>query len=220
MRILKNTNLMIVGMVVLVAWLLSSSLSFADEEIENLVKGGDFEEDIDMSHWAAFSSGAATITMEKDKKESAVGEASLFIDVTGIDPAKTWNPQFRQLPYGTAMSVEKGETYTLSMFLKAEEQRNIQLLVFQEVPSYVVRLTKTVTVGTEWEEYWVTSMIPESSLVAMKLLNAGAGKGRYWMDGVRFYEGEYVPTEIGGPQIAVDSRSKFTTTWGSIKAQN
>ena len=205
-------------LVFILAFLLSPAL-FAADEIENLVKGGDFEEDIDMSNWTAFSSGPATMSIVRDKKEAAVGEASVFVEVTGVDPAKTSNPQFRQLPYGTAMSVEKGKTYTLSMSLKAEEPRNIQMMIFREVPSYEVRITKTINVGTEWEEFWVTGAMPEDSLVAIRLLNAGSGKISYWVDNVRFYEGEYVPTFIEEEKAVMMTGDKLPATWAGIRSR-
>lgn len=200
-------------------FMLTSVLAVADDdEIENLVKGGDFEDDADMTNWSAFSSGGATIVMERDNKEAAVGDVSVMLEVTGVDAASPWNPQFRQLPYGTAMTIEEGMTYTLSMFMKADKPRDIQMLIFREVPSYEVRFSKTVNLGTEWEEYWVTGTAPEDSQVAMKLLNAGAGKGFYWVDGIRFYEGEYVPTFEEEKAVAL-SESKLSTTWGAIRSR-
>jgi len=214
MRILKNTNLMIVGMAILMAWALSSSLFAADEEIVNLVIGGDFEEDIDMTHWTV--NGDAAIEM--DKKEAAVGDASLFFEINGIDPNKGWQPQFRQLPWAIAMAVEKGKTYTLSVFLKAESNREIQIIVFYD-PGDVRVISENVLVGTEWEEYSFTSEWPETTLVGIRFLNAGAGKISYWVDCVRFYEGEYVPTEIEGEKAVVGSSDKLITAWGDIKAK-
>jgi len=213
MRILRNTNLMIVGMVILMAWLLISNLAFAADEIENLVIGGDFEEDIDMTHWTV--NGDATIEM--DKKEAAVGDASLFFEINGIDPDKAWQPQFRQVPYGTAMAVEK-DTYTLSVFLKAESNRDIQIVVWYD-PGDERVISEWVGIGTEWEEYSFTAEWPKATLAGIRFLNAGAGKISYWVDCVRFYEGEYVPTEIEDEKAVVDSSNSLITAWASIKAQ-
>lgn len=214
MRILRSANLTIVGMVILMAWVLSCNLAIADE-IENLVIGGDFEEDADLTHWTV--NGDATI--EIDDETAAVGDASLFFEINGLDPDKAWQPQFRQVPWATAMMVEKGKTYTFSVFLKAESNRDIQILVFYD-PGDVRVIDEWQPIGTEWEEYSFTAEWPESTLMGIRFVNAGAGKISYWVDGIRFYEGEYVPTELNGAQKAVVTpRSKLATTWGEVKAR-
>ena len=223
MRILKKTNLMIVGMVVIMAWVLSSSLAFADEEIENLVIGGDFEENADLTHWTLFLGGAAA-TMEIDKKEAAVGDASVFVDITGVDPAGPGEPQFRQAgAWGATIALESGVTYTASLFLKAEAERSIWMEVFSHTEGYVSRSSSVFRFGTEWEEYWDTFTMPNDASdlsVGIRWTNQGAGKISYWLDGIRFYEGEYVPTELDDVQKAVVTiRNKLSTTWGEVKAQ-
>jgi hypothetical protein len=216
MCILKKINLMIFGMVILMAWALSSSLFAADEEIVNLVIGGDFEEDNDMNNWSLHAAGGAA-TMERDKKESAVGDVSLMYEVDKIDPAAVWNPQFRQSPYGTAMTAEKG-TYTLSVFLKAEVASSVLMMIFSEVPAYTIRFQKNLSIGTDWEEYWATGTVPEDAQVAIRFTTF-SNECIYWFDNLRFYEGEYVPTETEGEKSVVVSSDKVITAWGDIKAK-
>jgi len=217
MHILKNTNLMVIGMAILMAWALSSSLFAADEEIVNLVIGGDFEADTDMSNWSLHAAGGAA-TMERDKKESAVGNVSLMYEVDKIDPAAVWNPQFRQSPYGTAMTAKKG-TYTLSVFLKAEAASSVTMMIFSEVPAYTIRFQKNISIGTDWEEYWATGTVSEDAQVAIRFTTF-SNECIYWFDNLRFYEGEYVPTELDDVQKAVVTiRNKLSTTWGEVKVQ-
>ena len=204
-------------MAILMAWALISSLFAADDEIVNLVIGGDFEQDTDMSNWSLHAAGGAA-TMERDKKESAVGDVSLMYEVDKIDPAAVWNPQFRQAPYGTAMTVQKG-TYTLSVSLKAEVASGVLMMIFSEVPAYTIRFQKNVSIGTDWEEHWVTGTVPEDAQVAIRFTTF-SNECIYWFDNLRFYEGEYVPTELDDVERAVGTiRDKLSTIWGEVKVQ-
>ena len=219
MRIRKSANLMIAGMVILMAWLLSSSLVVADEEIENLVIGGDFEEDADLTHWKV-AQGQAVVSIEiEDDEEAAVGDASLLFKIEKLDPDIGYNPILWQKP-DTPIMVKKGEIYTLSMFLKAEKERKVEIIVFYRKPPEVRVIDERPLVGTEWNEYSFTFEMPETANAGVRFLNAGAGDISYWLDAVRFYAGEYVPTEIEGEKAVVASSNSLTTTWASIKAQD
>lgn len=183
----------------------------AAEEIENLARGGDFENDADLGQWSFWrDGGAATFTI--DEKNAAIGKASAFMDITKASPPEPWAPGLTQLPF----NIKKGKTYTFSAFLKAEKNRELVLEVrFHgngQTPQF---LNKRVTVGTEWEEQWGTFTAQESSSpVGILFVNTGS-KVSYWIDGVRFYEGEYVPTKPG--EKAVTSIDKLAATWAIIK---
>lgn len=184
-----------------------------DDEIENLVVGGDFEEGLaDRDLWTLQIEGAAACTLTIDEKESVSGKASLFAEVTSIDNGAPWVPWIWQ-----AYTIEKGVTYTLSMFLKAEEERNVVLNVRDLNAPKQEHFEKTVLVGTEWQEYWATFTSPKD--VEAKVGVRGGPAVNYWIDLIKFYEGEYVPTEIDGQRIAVSPRSRVATIWGAIKAR-
>ncbi len=198
------------GIVVLVVCLLSLNLA-AGEEIENVIMGGDFENgDLDKNKWTLQVEGAAACTLTVDEEEAAEGESSLFAEVASIDNAANWVPWIWQ-----TQMIKKGKTYTLSVFLKAEEDRDIALSIRDLNAPKQEHTLKTVLVGTEWEEHWATLTSPKD--VAVKVGVRGGPAVNFWMDGFRFYEGEYEPTEIGGPRIAVDPRSKLSTTWATLK---
>ncbi len=205
------TKYSLAGIAVLVVCLLTLNLA-AGEEIENVIIAGDFENgDLDKSKWTLQIEGAAACTLAVDKEESAEGKASLFAEVTSIDNAANWVPWIWQ-----TQTIKKGKTYTLSVFLKAEEDRNISLSIRDLNAPKQEHVLKTVLVETEWKEYWAT-LITSPKDVAVKVGVRGGPAVNFWMDGVRFYEGEYEPTEIGGPRIAVDPRSKLSTTWATLK---
>lgn len=179
-----------------------------------MARGGDFENgNADKELWTLQIEGQAFAVLTTDKKESAVGEESLFVEVVSIDNAAGWVPWIWQ-----TQNVENGNTYTLSLFLKAEEERNIDLSIRDLNAPKVEHVIQNVLVGTEWEEYWVTFTSPKD--VDVKVGVRGGPAVSFWMDSVKFYEGEYEPTETGRPKIAVAPRGKLATIWASIKAQD
>lgn len=192
--------------------LLSLDWAIADEEIENLARGGDFEEPIDRDQWRLNLGNNGVGTMTIDKKEAAIGECSLFIDGISFAADESWKPQIDQ----TNVEILEDGVYTLSAFLKAEEPRPLGMYSEIPVDPWTKVPNKVVTVGTEWKEYWATG-VPPAGVVTIGFKNQGS-KVSYWIDGVRFYPGEYVPTEIEGQRIAVAPGSKLATTWGQIRS--
>ena len=185
------------------------------DEIENLIKGGDFEEDADLQHWGiGLREGIASMT--RDEEESVVGDFSLFFEIEEVSPVNPINPDLYNNTDG-GITLEKGETYTWSAFLKAEAVRDVRLYVQLERDPWTVYANKQVTVGEEWEEYWVTFEQPETAMpVRVWFLNTGSDID-FWVDGVRVFVGEYAPTEIGGIRALSMTTEKIATTWAAIK---
>jgi hypothetical protein len=203
---------LLTSVVFLVVCTLSVGLA-VDDEIEDLIRGGDFEEGFaDKDLWTLQIEGVAACILTIDKQESVSGKASLFVEVTSIDNAAPWVPWIWQTHI-----IEKGVTYTLSVFLKAEEERNVVLNVRDLNAPKQEHFEKTVLVGTEWQEYWATFTSPKD--VEAKVGVRGGPAINYWIDLIKFYEGEYVPTEIDGQRIAVSPRSRLATVWGALKAR-
>jgi hypothetical protein len=203
---------LIISMVFLLV--IGFSLAAVAAEIENLARGGDFEEgDIDRAKWNLNLGNAGVGVMAIDKKAAAIGNMSLFISGIGFDPAESWKPQIDQ----AGMQILAAGVYTLSAFIKAEKPRKVGMYVeipvnpWTKVPDVVVNVT------TEWAEYFATG-IPPGGTVTIGFKNEGE-KPSYWIDGVRFYAGKYVPTEIGGVVKSVTDHDKLTSTWANIKAR-
>ena len=132
------------------------------DEIENLIKGGDFEEDGDLQHWGiGLREGIASMT--RDDEESVVGDFSLFFEIEEVSPVNPINPDLYNNTDG-GITLEKGETYIWSAFLKAEAMRDVRFYVQLERDPWTVYANKQVTVSEEWEEYWVTFEPPETAM--------------------------------------------------------
>lgn len=203
----------LIGIFVLMSCLLSLNLAYS-AEIEDMARGGDFENgDADKALWELQIEGQAFATLTIDKEEPAVGDACLFVEVVSIDNAATWVPWIWQ-----THTVENGETYTLSVFLKAEEERSIDLSIRDLNAPKQEHVIQSALIGIDWEEHWTTFTAPKD--VDVKVGVRGGPDVSFWMDGVKFYVGEYEPTEVDGPRIAVVPMGKLATTWASIKAHN
>ena len=206
---------LLTGLVTLLSCLLILSLAVGDDdEIENMARGGDFETADDRIQWNLnLGGGPASATMTLDNKDAAVGDSSLFIDDIVLDPDASWKPQIDQ---GDISIFEKDE-YTISAFLKGEASRPVGMYSEVLVDPWTKSPSQTVTITTEWVEYWATG-VPPDDIVGIGFSNGGSTVS-YWIDGVRFYAGEYIPTDLddGEPKIAVTRKDKLATTWGELK---
>jgi hypothetical protein len=114
---------------------------------------------------------------------------------------------------------EAGEVYTLAAFLKSKEG-SLQINFKPElaVDPWTGYGAQEFTMTDEWEEYFVTTpRMPGDVDPASLTFHIGYTKGEFWMDGVRFYEGEYEEPDFTAPK-AVRPQGKLTGTWGKIKA--
>ena len=193
--------------VVLVAFMLTSTLAISDE-IENLILGGDFEDQADLSKWS-INNWESSSVVEIDPENFVTGEACLYFSITSTSG---WDPR----PCQDNFMVKKGDTYTFSVFLKADAP--YALLPRAHVSgTWELFMEKQVTVQTEWAEYWVTGSPMNDMTVQISICNTG-GIMNYWMDTAMFYEGEYEPTELDGIDQQVAAAGKLSTTWAGIKA--
>jgi hypothetical protein len=194
------------GMVVLIVFMLISSLAISDE-VENLLQGGDFEDQTDLSKWLVNNWNAAS-TQELDYDTFVTGEASVYFVIT---LTSGWDPRF----YQNDFVVKEGTTYTFSAFLKAEAPYAL-LMRLHVSGTWDLFMENQVNVTTEWAEYWVTGSPAQDMTVQISICNTN-GIMNYWIDNVMFYEGEYVPTELDGLDQQVTAPGKLATTWAGIK---
>jgi len=194
------------------AWLIIFCSAVSAEEIENLAKGGDFEEAGDKDQWDIWLAAGTKASMKIDKKNAAIGDSSLLVYDIILDPVDKWKPLIAQ----PQLILEEDTRYTLSAFLKAEKNRDVRMHFIGDKQPWPMSPDKTVPVTTEWEEYWTTG-IPPQSVGRILFCNAPQGsKVSYWIDGVRFYIGEYQPAI---PDKAIEATGKLAITWATIKTK-
>jgi len=93
---------------------------------------------------------------------------------------------------------EAGKKYTLSAFLKCKEG-TLQVTLNAELGQspYTKYGVQTVTMTEEWAEYNLTTpVLTEDVSPASITFHIGFAAGDFWIDGVRFYEGDYVPPDL------------------------
>jgi len=225
MRILKSTKLMIASMIVLVA-----GLAVADE-IENLLDNGGFENG-SYAPWSIGGSikdgGGVGATMEVvDKLKGAnVDEDPIEGDLCLLVTVEEGAASSGAVQFMTANhppTYEQDEIYTLSAFIKSDDNMQFHLLIsggsedgFQ--PSYQSATFATTDVWTEY--YLTTDVFPTQPLATRAKFMVGYGPGAFWIDDIRIYMGEYIPSSSAENQAVAMTTDKLATTWASIKAEN
>ncbi len=225
MRILKSTGLIIASMVILLA-----GLAVADE-IENLLDNGGFENGTN-SPWSIGGSirdgGGVGATMEVvDRLRGAnvpedpiEGDLCLLVTVEE-GAAGASSVQFMTANHPSAY--EEDEIYTMSAFIKSDDDMQFQLRIsggsedgFQ--PSFTSQTFITTDV---WTEYYLTTDPFSFKPVATRAkFFVGYGPGAFWIDDIKIYMGEYVPTIPAENMAVAMTVDKLATTWASIKSSD
>ncbi len=203
-----------IAVILLIAGLICSNLAVAAEEIENMARNGDFEGGL--GEWNLNQGIRGSIaTMEIDNKDSAEGKNSVYIkiDVAGADFHTVRIEQ-------TNHKVENNQEYTMSVWLKVEEARNARFHIFDVAGGapFFTYLSEEFPVDTEWQEYFGTFDAAQDSDNVSISVRIGESDIDMWVDDIKFYEGEYVPSDEQEPE-AVEARDKLATTWGNIRVQ-
>jgi hypothetical protein len=122
------------------------------------------------------------------------GKYCLFLDVApGI--ANFWDAglQYRGVVF------QKGKKYTLSAFLKSKKgPMQVYFKPELEIDPWTGYGDEMMTITEKWAEYSVTTPVFEADVRPASLtFHIGSAVGGLWIDGVRFYEGDYVPPPAG-----------------------
>ena len=90
---------------------------------------------------------------------------------------------------------EAGKKYTISAFLKSK-QGTLEINFKPELAEdpWTGYGEQMMTITEEWAEYSVTTPVfAEDTSPAGFTFHIGSAVGGFWVDAVRFYEGDYVP---------------------------
>ena len=127
----------------------------AQDEVENLIVNGGFEDGI-LDPWRmifkADANGDAVMTI--DKKESFTGKNSLRVEIESAGNHERAVHIIQQPLLGT---VKEGRKYTYSVWMKAESPRPAVLNTMKSGGGGISSPNrKDVMLGQEWKEYWET----------------------------------------------------------------
>jgi hypothetical protein len=157
----------------------------------NLLTNGGFEDGV-LDPWTGGGDvGSVMTVVDSSVTDPVEGEYSLHIVVE----EQGENVYDSQLKY-TNLVFEAGKVYTLSAFIKSDDEMQVRLKPQLSVSPYTGYGAQTFTVTNEWQEYYITTPpMPETANPAGLDFHLNYGVGELWIDGVRWYEGDYTPPE-------------------------
>ena len=167
------------------------------EPSANFLVNGGFEDGV-FDPWSSY--GKPTAEVVQELVGAAVPEAPiegsfcLYVDVAEGIP-NFWDAGLQ--PVGEVF--EAGKKYTISAFLKARKG-TLDITFKPELGEdpHTGYGEQVITITDTWAEYHVTTPVfKEDVRPASFSFLIGAAAGGFWLDDVRFYEGDYVPTLVG-----------------------
>ena len=172
--------------------------------VTNILDNGGFEDGV-LEPWSIYDNIGGTVTAEV---VSGLGGAA--IPESPIEGALCLHivvPEAGAVSYDASLRYtghvfEAGKKYTLSAFLKSKEDTlPVTMKTELDVYPWTYYARETITMTEEWAEYSVTtSVLSETVDPGVVTFLMALEPGDFWIDGVRFYEGDYVsPSTIPAP---------------------
>jgi hypothetical protein len=187
-----RTRIIRLNAILLIAFMACCS-SQAQDENGNYFPNGGFEDGV-LDPWYVYGGAAAEVVDELAGATVAEDpiEGDLCLHVTVPEANPNWW-EIGLVPSGAVF--EKGKKYTVSAFLKCKEGTfQVDFKPQQSADPWPGYSQETFTITDEWAEYSVTTPVfTENVTPAGFTFHIGFAAGEFWIDGVRFYEGDYVP---------------------------
>ena len=151
---------------------------------ENLLVNGGFEDGV-MTPWGTYGDVVAEVVSD----EAIEGASSLHITVNSAG-ANFWDAGLQHAGH----VFEAGKQYTLSAFIKCSEGTlDINFKPELAADPWSGFGDQVFTMTSEWTEFSVTTPVFETDATPAAItFHIGFAATDFWIDGVRFYEGEYV----------------------------
>jgi len=178
--------------------------SLAQDEVENILVNGGFEDGIiDPSGTYGGPTTEVVETLDGAAVEEDPIEGKFCLNVVVAAAGANW------WDLGLEHSghvFEKGKKYTLSAFLKCKEGTlDINFKPEMGADPWTGYGEQIFTMTEEWAEYSITTPVfAEDVSPATITFHIGFASAEFWIDGVRFYEGDYVPPVLGDRGKASD----------------
>ena len=179
------------------------SLGVQAQDVENLLANGGFEDGV-ATPWSVYSA-------EMEVVQGPVGVMVLEPPVEGNYclhvqvPSPGTNNWDNGLQHAGHV-FEKDKKCTLSAWLKcAEGTLDIRFKPELAADPWTGYGESVVTMTEEWQEFSTTTPVfTEDISPATITFHIGFAVGDFWVDGVRFYEGDYVPPVFKKQMLAVE----------------
>jgi len=188
------------------------TLASAAKLPENILKNGDFDLNLEGWHHWTHADAAALFQPEGKKAEPVVGKKVAYIKISKAGGA-LWHIQLYQQPF----TLEKGTTYTYSLWAKSEKPRNVTIRILHQGAPWNEYARESIGLTQEWKEFFITFKMPADDVSSRAGIIMGGQKVDVWLDHIRLYEGEFISDIEGAEPQAVDPLNKLTTTWAFLK---
>ncbi len=158
----------------------------------NLLTNGGFEDGV-LEPWGFWGDASAEIVQELTgaavPEEPAEGDSCLHITVNSAG-ANDWDYGLNQ----GGFAFEAGKRYTISVFLKTGEgEQDIRIKPELAASPWTGFNEQVITMTDTWTEYHVTTPVfGEDTSPASVTFHLAFAPGEFYVDGVKFYEGDYV----------------------------
>ncbi|MCU0914851.1 MAG: carbohydrate binding domain-containing protein [Planctomycetes bacterium] len=169
------------------------------QDLTNLIANGGFETGA-QAPWGAWGGGGATVTTAvvtactgaAVAEDPIEGKYCLNIKVSGKS-TNFWDCAFNIAP----PTFTKGTKYTLSAFFKTKSGTGqINMKPEHSAPNWEGYGEQAVTITDQWVEYHVTTPVFPNDVSPTSLtFHIGYQAQEFWVDNVKFYEGDYVATK-------------------------
>lgn len=145
----------------------------------NILQNGSFE-DSTLSPWYFSTTGGTSGSAEIDSITHSDGNNAAMIYIRRGDAQNVWNIQFGQADVG----LTQGRTYTITFWAKASRARTGQLYIQLDAEPWTEYFVQDFSIGTDWQHYTYTFVVPTSVADAEFNFNLGQARGYIWLDDV------------------------------------
>ena len=191
-----------------------ATLAYTAKPPENILKNGDFDLNLEGWHHWTHDTATALFQTEGKKAEPIVGKKVAYVKISKAGNA-VWHVQLYQQPF----TLEKGTTYTYSLWAKSEVPRTAVMRILHQGAPWNEYARQTINLSEAWKEFFVTFKMPADDVSSRAGIIMGAQKVDVWFDHIRVYEGEFVSDIEGAEPQSIEPTDKLTTTWASLKNQ-
>jgi hypothetical protein len=157
----------------------------------NLLVNGGFEDGV-LAPWYVYDNTGGGATAEVVTDDPIEGNSCLHMVVPAVTES-FWDIGLVNPGY----VFEAGKKYTASAWLKcASGTLDVNFKPELGAAPYSGYGERVITMTEEWAEYSVTTPVfTEDTSPANITFHTGFAPGEFWVDDVRFYEGDYVPAQ-------------------------
>jgi hypothetical protein len=171
--------------------------------VDNILANGGFEDGV-MDPWGIYGDAVGEIA------SGDAAEGQFYLHITTPLGANFWDAG---LQHGGHV-FEAGKAYTLAAFLRSPDNAQINFKPELAADPWTGYGSQQFTMTNTWEEYYInTGMLAENVDPGSITFHIAYAVAQFDIDGVRFYEGDYVEP------AAVKPAGKVATLWGKLKAE-